>query len=58
MEKKEVKLNDKNYIISFLDKENNPCEEKNAYMVSISEYDKDNNFIRNTVGYVNAEKQD
>lgn len=58
MEKKEVKLNDKHYIIKFLDKENNPCEEKNAYMVSISEYDKDNNFIRNTVGYVNAEKQD
>ena len=52
MEKREVEVNNKKYIITFLDKENKPCEEEKAVMVSISEYDKDNNFIRNTIGTI------
>ena len=52
VDNKEVELNDKKYIITFLDKGNNPCEEKNAVFVSISEYDKNNNFIQNVMGTV------
>lgn len=53
MKNKEVELNDKKYIITFLDKENKPCEEDEANMVSISEYDKDGNFIQNVIGSIN-----
>lgn len=56
MNKKTVEKNDKKYVISFLDENLYPCEEKDAYMVSISEYDKDNNFIQNTLGTVERKK--
>ena len=56
MKIKTVELNDKKYIITFLDKNNKPCEEENAYMVSISEYDKSDNFIQNALGYINKQE--
>lgn len=40
------------YVISFLDEMQNPCEESVAKMVSISEYDENNTFIKNTLGNV------
>ena len=49
---KRIETSDKIFILTFTDKNNQPCEEKDAYMVSISEYDKDNNFIQSTIGYV------
>lgn len=56
MKRKTVELNDKKYIITFLDKNNKPCEEENAYMISISEYDKNDNFIQNTLGYIKTKE--
>ena len=53
--RKTVEINDKEYTITFLDKNNKPCEEENAYMVSISEYDKNGVFIKNVLGNINKE---
>lgn len=52
MKKREIELNGKKYIIAFLDGENKPCEEDEAIMVSISEYDKYDNFIKNVIGTI------
>lgn len=52
MKNKKIKSNGKKYILTFLDKNNKPCEEKDAYMVSISEYDENDKFIQSTIGYV------
>ena len=52
MKNKIIKSNGKKFILTFLDKNNKPCEEKDAYMVSISEYDENDKFIQSTIGYV------
>ena len=49
---KKVEVNGKTYIITFLDENFISCEEKDASMVSIDEYDKNGKFIQNVLGSV------
>lgn len=53
---KKVEFDGKTHIITFLDKNLKLCEEKDAYMVSIDEYDKDGKFIQNVLGFVGNKK--
>ena len=50
------KLNGKTYIITFLNKNFKTCEEKDAYMISIDEYDEKGKFVQNVLGFVEDKK--
>ena len=53
---KTIKKNEKEYLLTFFDENHQPCEEEKAYMVSISEYDENGNFIRSVIGIMDKNK--
>ena len=58
MNHKIIKNEEETFELFFYDKEHKPCDEEKAYMVSISQYDKDGKFVKSVLGLVdNNEKQ-